>query len=104
MPTTDLEPPFSFNQGYVFANIYYIFFLRGANFVLFYKMKGFLSILYFDSQSKTCSSLKKLENQIGKKWWFQNSVQFLKRNAFLTCSWRFLRSDTLEQLGLNLKK
>ena len=25
-------------------------------------------------------------------------VQFLKQNAFFTSSWRFLRSDTLEQL------
>ena len=32
------------------------------------------------------------------------SVQFLKQNAFLTCSWRFLRSDTSEQLKFKLEK
>ena len=30
--------------------------------------------------------------------------QFLKQNAFLTCSWRFLRSNTLEQLEFKLEK
>ena len=28
----------------------------------------------------------------------ERSDQFLKQNVFLTCSWRFLRSDILEQL------
>ena len=32
------------------------------------------------------------------------AVQFLKKNAFLTCSWRFLRSNTLEQLGFKLEQ
>ena len=27
-----------------------------------------------------------------------SSVQFLKENAFLTCSWRFLSTNTLEKL------
>ena len=30
--------------------------------------------------------------------------QLLKQSAFLTCSWRFLRSNTLEQLELKLDK
>ena len=34
----------------------------------------------------------------------ETSVQLLKQNAFLTCSWRFLRSNTLEQLELKLDK
>ena len=34
----------------------------------------------------------------------ESSVQFLKQNAFLTCSWRFLRDNTLEQFGLKLEK
>ena len=29
---------------------------------------------------------------------------FWKQNAFLTCSWRFLRSNNLEQLGFKLEK
>ena len=28
----------------------------------------------------------------------KRSEQFLKQNVFLTCSWSFLRSNTLEQL------
>ena len=28
----------------------------------------------------------------------------MKQNAFLTCSWRFHRSDTSEQLGFKLEK
>ena len=28
----------------------------------------------------------------------------MKQNAFLTCSWRFLRDNTLEQFGLKLEK
>ena len=32
------------------------------------------------------------------------SVQFLKQNAFLTCSWKFLRSNTLQQLVFKLEK
>ena len=28
----------------------------------------------------------------------------MKQNAFLTCSWRFLRSDILEQLVYKLEK
>ena len=35
---------------------------------------------------------------------FIQSVQFLKQKTFLTCSWRFFRSSTLEQLDLNWKK
>ena len=34
----------------------------------------------------------------------ERSVQLLKQSAFLTCSWRFLRSNTLEQLELKLDK
>ena len=30
--------------------------------------------------------------------------QFLKQNAFLTYSWRFLRSNTLEQLEFQFEK
>ena len=33
-------------------------------------------------------------------WNSEKSVQFLKHNAFLTCSWRFLRSNTSQQLKL----
>ena len=29
---------------------------------------------------------------------------FWKQNAFLTCSWRFLRSNNLEQLEFDLEK
>ena len=32
------------------------------------------------------------------------SEQFLKQNAFLTCSWRFLKPNMLEQLELKLEK
>ena len=32
----------------------------------------------------------------------ERSVQFLNKNAFLTCSWRFLRSNTLQQLESKL--
>ena len=31
-------------------------------------------------------------------WNSERSKQFLKQNAFLTCSWRFLRSNTLEKI------
>ena len=31
-------------------------------------------------------------------------MQILKTNAFLTYSWRFLRSNKLEQLGFKLEK
>jgi len=34
----------------------------------------------------------------------ERSEEFLKQNDFLTCSWRFLSSNTLEQLRLKLKK
>ena len=34
----------------------------------------------------------------------ERSVQFLKQNAFLTYSWRFPRSNTLDQLEFKLKK
>ena len=34
----------------------------------------------------------------------KRSVQFLKQNAFLTCSWRFLRPNILEQLEFKLEK
>ena len=34
----------------------------------------------------------------------ERSVQFMKNNAFLTCSWRFLRANTLEQLEFKLEK
>ena len=34
----------------------------------------------------------------------ERSEQFLKQNAFLTCSWRFLRSNILEQLDFKLEK
>ena len=32
------------------------------------------------------------------------SVQFLKHDAFLSCSWRFLGANTLEKLEFNLEK
>jgi hypothetical protein len=34
----------------------------------------------------------------------ESSEQFLETNAFLTCSWRFLISNKLEQLEFKLKK
>ena len=34
----------------------------------------------------------------------ERSDLLLKHNAFLTCSWRFLRSNILEQLKLKLEK
>ena len=34
----------------------------------------------------------------------ERSVQFWKQNAFLTCSWRFFRSNTLEQFECKLEK
>ena len=34
----------------------------------------------------------------------ESSVQFLKQNAFLTCSWRFLKSDTVELGFRSLQK
>ena len=34
----------------------------------------------------------------------ERSEQFLKPNAFLTYSWRFLRSNKLEQFELKLEK
>ena len=34
----------------------------------------------------------------------EGSVQFLKQNVFLTCSWRLLRSNALEQLEFKLEK
>ena len=34
----------------------------------------------------------------------EKSEQFLKQNAFLTCSWRFLKTNTLEQLQFKLEK
>ena len=33
----------------------------------------------------------------------ERSEQFLKQNDFLTCSWRFLRSNTLQQLEYKLE-
>ena len=35
---------------------------------------------------------------------FAEFLRSLEQNAFLTCSWRFLRSDRLEQLELKLEK
>ena len=35
---------------------------------------------------------------------YSNSERYWKQNAFLTCSWRFLKSNKLEQLGLKLEK
>ena len=34
----------------------------------------------------------------------ESSVQFLKQNTFSTCSWKFLRSNELEQLYFKLKR
>ena len=34
----------------------------------------------------------------------ERSVQFLKQNVFLTCSWRFVRSNTLQQLKFKWEK
>ena len=34
----------------------------------------------------------------------ERSEEFLKQSAFLTCSWRFLKSNTLEQLYFKLEK
>ena len=34
----------------------------------------------------------------------ERPIQFLKQNTFSTCSWRFLWSDTLEQLRFKLEK
>ena len=34
----------------------------------------------------------------------ERSVQFLKQNDFLTYSWMFLRSNTLEQVEFKLEK
>ena len=34
----------------------------------------------------------------------ERSVQFWKQNAFLTYAWRFLRSNTIEQLEFKLGK
>ena len=34
----------------------------------------------------------------------ESSEQFLKQNAFLTYSWRFFRSNRLEQLEFKLEK
>ena len=34
----------------------------------------------------------------------ESSEEFLKQNAFLTFSWRFFRSITLEQLEFKLEK
>ena len=34
----------------------------------------------------------------------ERSVQFLKQNTFLTCSRKFLRSNTVEQLEFKLEK
>ena len=34
----------------------------------------------------------------------ERTDQFLKRNVFLTCSWRFLRSNILEQLDIKSEK
>ena len=34
----------------------------------------------------------------------ERSEQFLKQNVFLTCSWRIIRSNTLEQFKFKLEK
>ena len=34
----------------------------------------------------------------------ERSVQFLKQTDFLTCPWRFLKYNTLEQLEFKLEK
>ena len=34
----------------------------------------------------------------------EKSEQFLKQNAFLTCTWRFLKSNTLGKYNSNWKK
>ena len=67
------------------------------------------------SEKKKCSNV--FENlewrpRIGKTFEITRTVysnserseQFLKQNAFLTCSWRFLRSNKWEQLESNWKK
>ena len=46
------------------------------------------------------------ENQVTRTIYSDNerSEQFLKQNGFLTCSWRFLRSNKSKQLEFKLEK
>ena len=49
-------------------------------------------------QILSADTVYRYRNSVGH--YIKRSVQFLKLNAFLTCSWRFLRSNTLEQFKL----
>ena len=58
--------------------------------------------LKFEAETRSTCKIFEITRTI-----YSNSerpVQFLKQNAFLTCSWRFLRSNTLEELKLKLEK
>ena len=73
-------------------------------------------VFCFQNCSYLTTQWKKIVLEIEKNFWklfkmtktiysnSERSVQLLKQNTFLTCSWRFLRSDTIEQLEFNWKK
>ena len=59
-----------------------------------------LTKLFRPTVRKNCSSDRKFFFEITRPIYSnsERSDQFLKQNAFLTFSWRFLRSNILEQL------
>ena len=77
--------------------------LKHQNGILFPK-------LFWPNVRKNCSSdREQLLNKVFEitRTIYSNSERsdkFWKQNVFLTCSWRFLRSNMLEQLKLKLEK
>ena len=58
--------------------------------------------LKFEAEGRRFAKILRSLEQFVRTVKGQNS--FWKQNAFLTCSWRFLRSNKLEQLEFKLEK
>ena len=74
----------------VFQNQHY--FLNPSNFA--FEIHSYSTLFLIDLNAKFYSIY----------WNSERSLQFLRQSAFLTCSWRFLRFDSLEQLELKFEK
>ena len=59
-------------------------------------------LLKFEAEGREFAKILKSLEQFLRTVKSQNNVW--QQNAFLTCSWRFLRSNTLEQLEFKLEK
>ena len=108
-----------FNRGKYWILTYFLFvcyavmrkwnLLNPCAFLSFQHKKVFCFQYCFDFlwEKKMFYWLKKLlkfEAKGREFAYFLRSKQFLKLNAFLTCSWRYLRSNTLEKSEFKLEK